>query len=61
MNAKLCLLFIREDILVVLLNLGDSTFKYGTIVRTGITCTKIPCYMRDSSSRWFIVKKAIIF
>ena len=34
---------------------------HGTIVRTGITCKKIPCYMRDSACRWFIVKKAKIF
>ena len=36
-------------------------FHYGTIIRTGITCKKIPCYMRDSACRWFIVKKAKIF
>ena len=35
--------------------------KHGTIIRTGITCKKIPCYMRDSACRWFIVKKAKIF
>ena len=28
---------------------------------TGITCKKIPCYMRDSAYGWFIVKKAKIF
>ena len=31
------------------------------IIRTGITCKKIPCYMRDSACRWFIVKKRKIF
>ena len=36
-------------------------FDHGTIIRTGITCEKIPCYMRDSACRWFIVKKAKIF
>ena len=36
-------------------------FMHGTIIRTGITCKKIPCYMRDSTCRWFIVKKAKIF
>ena len=36
-------------------------FKHGTIIRTGITCKKILCYMRDSACRWFIVKKAKIF
>ena len=33
----------------------------GTIIWTGITCKKIPCYMHDSACRWFIVKKAKIF
>ena len=36
-------------------------YNHGTIIRTGITCKKIPCYMRDSDCRWFIVKKAIKF
>ena len=31
---------------------------HGTIIRTGITCKKIPCYIRGSACRWFIVKKA---
>ena len=26
-------------------------FYHGTIIRTGITCKKIPCYMRDSTCR----------
>ena len=34
--------------------------RHGTILRTGITSKKIPCYMRDSACRWFIVKKAKI-
>ena len=34
---------------------------HGTIIPTGITCKKIPCYMGDSACRWFIVKKAKIF
>ena len=37
------------------------TLKYGIIIRTGITCKKIPCYMRDSACRWFNAKKAKIF
>ena len=32
-----------------------------TIIRTGMTCKKIPCYMRNSACRWSIVKKAKIF
>ena len=39
----------------------QSISYHGTIIRTGITCKKIPCYMRDSACRWFIVKKAKIF
>ena len=35
--------------------------NHGTIIRTEITCNKIPCYMRDSACRWFIVKKPKIF
>ena len=33
----------------------------GTTIQTGITCRKIPCYMRNSACWWFIVKKAKIF
>ena len=36
-------------------------YMHGTIIRTGITCKKIPCYMRDLVCRWFIVKKVEIF
>ena len=35
--------------------------NYGTIIRTGITCKKITCYMRDPACRWFIVENAKIF
>ena len=38
-----------------------GTSNHRTIIRTGITCKKIPYYMRDSACRWFIVKKAKIF
>ena len=40
---------------------GIFNFSHGTIIRTGITSRKIPCYMRDSTCRSFIVKKAKIF
>ena len=30
-------------------------------MRTAVTCEKIPFYMRHSTNRWFIVKKAKIF
>ena len=32
--------------------------NHETIIQKGITCKKIPYYMRDSACRWFIVKKA---
>ena len=35
--------------------------NHGTIIRTGITCEKIQCHIRDSTCRRFIVKKAKIF
>ena len=38
-----------------------SRHNHRTIIRTGITCKKIPSYMRDSACRWFIVKKAKMF
>ena len=48
------------------LQINDITFKSTSsitilgitmelyIIRTGITCKKIPCYMHDSACRWFI-------
>ena len=36
-------------------------FHHGSIIQTGITCKKIPYYMRDLACRWCIVKKAKIF
>ena len=41
--------------------LQTTCYFHGAIIRTGIKCMKIPCYMRDSPCRWFIVKKAKIF
>ena len=38
-----------------------SLFRYWTIIRTGITCKKIPCYMRNSACMWFIAKKLKYF
>ena len=38
-----------------------ADMKHETIIRTGITCKKIPCYMRDSACRWFIVENAKVF
>ena len=36
-------------------------FKHGTIIRTGITCKKIPCFMCDLACRWLIVENTKIF
>ena len=36
-------------------------FEHGTIIPTRITCKKIPCYMRDSTCKWLIVKKLKYF
>ena len=41
--------------------LSPFIYNDGTILRTGITCKKIPSYMCYSTCRWFIVKKATIF
>ena len=38
-----------------------NQIDHGTIIRTGITCKKIPCYMSDSACSWFIVKNVKIF
>ena len=34
------------------------TIDHGAIIRTGITCKKIPCHMRDSACRSLIVENA---
>ena len=36
-------------------------WNHVTIIRTGITCKKLPCYMRDSARRWHITKKVIFW
>ena len=41
--------------------LQKKTCYHGTIMRTGITCKKIPCYMRNSACMWFVVKIAKMF
>ena len=35
--------------------------NHGTMIPTGITSKKIPCYMRDSACGWFIVEKSKVF
>ena len=61
-NEKCNLLFRRflhQD--VYLDHKGNPNFQgllnHGTVIRTGITYKKIPCYMHDSACNWFIVKK----
>ena len=34
-----------------------NQLKHGTIIRTGIKCKEISCYMSDSACRWFIILK----
>ena len=51
---------VKTNISIFCSNVFWKVFNHGTIIRTGITCKKIPCYMRDSDCRWF-VKKAKIF
>ena len=38
-----------------------GTAKHGTIIQTGLTCKKIPCYMYDSASMWLIVENGKMF
>ena len=45
----------------ILVTFSNINFNHGIIIRKGITCKKIPCYMRDSACRWFIVKKPKMF
>ena len=40
---------------------GCFWYNHRTIIRTGITCKKIPCYMLDSACMWPIVENVKIF
>ena len=42
---------------ILILGSEIGVLSHGTILQTGITCKKIPCYMHNSACRWFIVKK----
>ena len=60
--------YVEDLTLKYLLKVCSQTFrnnrvcsKHGTIIRTGITCKKVPCYMRDSACRWLIVNNVKIF
>ena len=37
----------------------DHLLTHGTIIRTGITCKKISCYMRDSAAGGLLLKKKL--
>ena len=37
---------------------NSGRWSRGTIIQTGITCKKTPCYMCNPACRWFIVKKS---
>ena len=43
------------------MNVKAFNNMHGTIIRTGITCKNISCYMRNSACRWFIVENVKIF
>ena len=40
---------------------SESSCYHGAIIRTGVTCYKISCYMCDSFYRWLTFKNAKIF
>ena len=52
---------LADSQICISVTLMSTYWEHGTIIRTGIKCKKIPCYMRDSACRWFIVKTAKIF
>ena len=52
---------LADSQICISVTLMSTYWEHGTIIRTGIKCKKIPCYMRDSGCRWFIVKTAKIF
>ena len=56
----ICATQLARSLLLKKLNYFEVTLNHGTIIPTGITCKKIPCYMRDSACRQFFVKKAKI-
>ena len=38
-----------------------SKNEHGAIIRRGVTCKKVHCYMRDSTCSCSIVEKGMIF
>ena len=52
---------LRIDIKIPLFGPHAEKLNHGTMIKTGITCNKIHCYIHDSANTWFIAKKAKIF
>ena len=53
--------FCKNGVLLVDIAHIANLYYHGTRIQTGITCTKILCYICNSACRWFIGKKAKIF
>ena len=34
----------------------DFYLEHKAVIRTGKTCKEVPCYMRNSTCRWHLVK-----
>ena len=52
---------VNIDKLDDIVNEYSNTYNHKTIIRTGIACNKISCYMRDSACKWIIVENAKVF
>ena len=55
------LLKVIELLSVQQMNTREINVYHETIIRRGITCNKISCYMQDSACRWLIVENAKMF
>ena len=55
--------WVRNNFLnwILYLDFKSSHINHRTIIPTGITFKKTPCYMRNSARRWLIVENAKIF
>ena len=55
--------WVRNNFLnwILYLDFKSSYINHRTIIPTGITFKKTPCYMRNSARRWLIVENAKIF
>ena len=48
--------FLCSSYLLSVEKIQIHNIHHGTIMRTGIACKKITCYMRDLACRWLILK-----